>query len=97
MFLYGFARGIRNGWIKQNIPLYIQAVEKGWKGLTSKSIDKKGNIYGVCGGSAYSFTSEYYKKDLLTRQNDTHGIGIVLLAGIEVMKLKDTLQSFTAE
>jgi hypothetical protein len=59
--------------------------------LTRKSIDKKGNVYGVCGGSAYSFTSEYYKKDLQTRLNDTHGIGIVLLAGIEVMKLKEYL------
>jgi rhamnogalacturonyl hydrolase YesR len=87
MFIYGFARGIRYGWITKNLQSYIDAVYKGWSGITKKSVDKKGNIYGVCGGSAYSFTSEYYKRDLLTRLNDTHGIGIVMLAGIEVMKL----------
>ena len=91
MFIYGFARGIRFGWLNEEIPLYIDAVDKGWKGLTKKSIDKKGNIYGVCGGSAYSYTSEYYKKDLLWRTNDTHGIGITMLAGIEVMKLNEFL------
>jgi rhamnogalacturonyl hydrolase YesR len=88
MFIYGFARGIRYGWLRKDLHSYIDAVKKGWSGLTKKSVDKKGNIFGVCGGSAYSFTSEYYKKDLLTRLNDTHGIGIVMLAGIEVMKLK---------
>jgi len=32
------------------------------------------------------FTPEYYKQELLWNLNDTHGIGIVLLAGIEVIE-----------
>jgi rhamnogalacturonyl hydrolase YesR len=92
MFIYGFARGVRHGWINLDVTSYVEAALKGWNGLTKKSIDKKGDVHGVCGGSAYSFTSEYYKKDLQTRLNDTHGIGIVLLAGIEVMRLKEYLR-----
>ncbi len=91
MFIYGFARGIRYRWLSHDTSAYIDAVNKGWYGLTKKSIDKKGNIYGVCRGSAYSFNSEYYKKELTTNLNDTHGIGIVILAGIEVMKLNEFL------
>ena len=41
-----------------------------------------------CRGSHYSFTSGYYKKELLPRINDTHGIGIVLLAGVELRNLE---------
>jgi hypothetical protein len=43
-------------------------------------------VYGVCRGSEFAFSSDYYKNDLLPRLNDTHGIGIVLLAIYEVMK-----------
>jgi unsaturated rhamnogalacturonyl hydrolase len=41
----------------------------------------------VCVGSKYAFTADYYKNDLPWKTNDTHGIGIVLLAGIEVERL----------
>lgn len=90
MFIYGFARGIRYGWLKSTEP-YIAAVIKGWNGLTRNAIDKKGNIYGVCRGSGYSFSADYYKDDLLWLLNDTHGIGIVMLAGIEVLRLQEAL------
>jgi unsaturated rhamnogalacturonyl hydrolase len=89
MFIYAFARGIRFGWFDKENDKYLEAVLKGWKGLTQKSIDYRGNVYGVCGGSAYSFTPEYYKEELLWRTNDTHGIGIVMLAGIEVVLLQE--------
>ncbi len=89
MFICGFARGIRHGWIKNQEPL-IKAVFKGWEGLAKIAIDKNGNIYGVCRGSGYSFSADYYKHDLSWLLNDTHGIGIVMLAGTEV----DRLQAF---
>jgi unsaturated rhamnogalacturonyl hydrolase len=86
MFTYAFARGIQYGWFERPAP-YVRAVFKAWEALNRTSIDKGGNIYGVCRGSEFSFTPEYYKKELLWNLNDTHGIGIVLLAGVEVMKL----------
>jgi hypothetical protein len=67
-------------------------VFKAWEALNRVSIDRLGNVHGVCRGSEFSFTSEYYKKDLLWNLNDTHGIGIVLLAGVEVIRLTKHLQ-----
>ncbi len=86
MFVYAYARGIRFGWLTDTEP-YTRAVMKGWEGLAKHSIDRNGNIYGVCRGSGYSFSPLYYKDDLTWNLNDTHGIGIVMLAGVEVLQL----------
>ncbi|GGF68773.1 hypothetical protein GCM10010912_12320 [Paenibacillus albidus] len=88
MFIYSFARGVRLGWLLDPEP-YSQAVLRGWKGLTRRSIDKQGNVYGVCRGSSYAFSNQYYKHELSWNLNDTHGIGIVLLAGLEAMSMQD--------
>jgi len=90
MFAYGFARGVRFGWLEQP-ERYIEASERAWIGLTRTAIDRQGNVHGVCSGSRYAFTSEYYDKDLLTVTNDNHGIGIMMLAGTEVAKMKKHL------
>ncbi|WP_272039292.1 glycoside hydrolase family 88/105 protein [Paenibacillus sp. JJ-100] len=97
MFIYAYARGIREGWLEQP-GLYREAVRKGWEGLARLSIDYKGNIYGVCRGSGYSFTTLYYRDDLGWNLNDTHGIGIVLLAGVEAYKMHQQYrESFSRE
>ncbi|GAA4860030.1 hypothetical protein GCM10023310_44090 [Paenibacillus vulneris] len=90
MFMYGFALGVRHGWLEQPEP-YIQAVLSGWQGLCERAIDKQGNLYGVCKGSSWSYHHAYYKHDLGWNLNDTHGIGIVLLAGIETQRMKEQL------
>ena len=92
MITYAFARGIQYGWLEKPDD-YIKAVFKAWEALNRISIDKLGNVHGVCRGSEFSFTPEYYKKELLWNLNDTHGIGIVLLAGVEVLKLMKHLKS----
>ncbi|MGF9700563.1 glycoside hydrolase family 88/105 protein [Paenibacillus sp. MABNR03] len=94
MFAYGFARGVRFGWLEQP-NRYIKASERAWNGLTCKAIDRQGNVHGVCSGSRYAFTAEYYDKDLLTVTNDNHGIGIMMLAGTEVAKMKEYLTRHT--
>lgn len=91
MFAYAFARGVQYGWLEKP-DAYVRAVFKAWEALNRTSIDRQGNVHGVCRGSEFSFTSEYYKKDLLWNLNDTHGIGIVLLAGVEVLRLTKHLQ-----
>lgn len=88
MFIYAFARGVRYGWL-DNAELYASAVLRGWKGLTSHCIDKHGHVYGVCRGSGYSFSALYYKDELTWQLDDTHGIGIILLAGIETLRLRN--------
>jgi rhamnogalacturonyl hydrolase YesR len=95
MFTYAFARGVQFGWLVAP-EAYIRAVFKAWEALNRISIDRLGNVHGVCRGSEFSFTSDYYKYELLWNLNDTHGIGIVLLAGVEVRRLTQHLQSLAA-
>ncbi|MCL6591402.1 MAG: glycoside hydrolase family 88 protein [Firmicutes bacterium] len=86
MFTCAFARGVRLGWL-QNPERFRQAALRAWNGLIKVCVDQQGNIYGVCRGSGFSFTADYYKNDLSWNLNDTHGTGIVLLAGVEVWKM----------
>jgi rhamnogalacturonyl hydrolase YesR len=90
MFVCVFSRGIRYGWLRETA--YREAAEKAWKALERYSIDAAGNIHGVCRGSEFAFNPRYYAEHLLPRLNDTHGIGIVLLAGTEILKLRESQQ-----
>lgn len=90
MFIYTFSRGIRFGWLK-NPEKYVKAIYKAWKGISKTSVDSNGNVYGVCRGSEFSFIADYYKYELGWNLNDTHGTGIVMLAGIEVIRLNKFL------
>ncbi|MEI7025927.1 glycoside hydrolase family 88/105 protein [Paenibacillus sp. y28] len=90
MFAYAFSRGVRFGWLEEPVR-FTEAAIRAWDGLTRIAIDRQGNVHGVCSGSRYAFTAEYYNKDLLTVTNDNHGIGIMMLAGTEVAKLKSWL------
>ena len=90
MFIYAFSRGISFGWLK-NPEKYVKAIYKAWKGISKTSVDSNGNVYGVCRGSEFSFIADYYKYELGWNLNDTHGTGIVMLAGIEVIRLNKFL------
>lgn len=87
MFAYAIARGVRFGWL-DNQDTYTGVALKAWQGLTSGAIDRQGNVHGVCSGSRYSFSPDYYMYDLRTVINDNHGIGIMMLAGVEINRLK---------
>ncbi|MGA2229551.1 MAG: glycoside hydrolase family 88 protein [Tepidisphaeraceae bacterium] len=91
MFAYAFARGVQYGWLPEPAP-YVKSALKAWEAINRISIDQTGNVFGVCRGSEFSFSPTYYKKELLPNLNDTHGVGIVMLAGVEVRKLKEFLQ-----
>lgn len=60
---------------------FYQELAEGYMKLQGKS--------GICRGSSYSFTTEYYKEELLWIINDPHGIGIVLLAEITKKNVKN--------
>ena len=66
----------------------IESLKRAWKGLTETVIDRHGNLYGVCQGSGFSFSRAYYRT-LSWKYNDTHGIGIVMLAGCEIIQTLD--------
>lgn len=83
MFLLAMTRGIRNDWLDES---YLPCMEKTWKGLLSKSIDREGNVYGVCMGSGCAHEAEYYYK-IPTTINDDHGTGVILAAASEYAAL----------
>lgn len=89
MFICAFSRGIINGWIDDKDSRYRKAAMKAWNALERTSIDYKGNLYGVCRGSEFAYNPVYYSEHLLPQLNNTHGIGITLLAGVEMMRLSE--------
>jgi len=91
MFTCAFCRGLRYGWFDGGEAAYRNAAEKAWRALENYSIDRSGSVHGVCRGSEFAFNPRYYAEHLLPRLNDTHGIGIVLLAGVELLKLRAEL------
>lgn len=87
MMICAFSRGARHGWYAPELALRAEsAARRAWCSLTEEAIDRHGNLYGVCQGSGCSFSRAYYRT-LAWNFNDTHGIGIVMLAGVELMRL----------
>ncbi len=86
MMICAFCRGLRLGLYPESDRSRIAAaVRKAWIGLTRTAVDRHGNLFGVCQGSGFSFSRAYYRS-LSWRFNDTHGIGIVMLAGAEILR-----------
>ncbi|MGV8827259.1 MAG: glycoside hydrolase family 88/105 protein [Breznakibacter sp.] len=81
MFVFGIARGVREGWINKD---YIYAAEQGLKGMMTKMTDK-GAITAICVGTGImpSLTYYYNRK---TQENGSMGEGPVLRALIEMSK-----------
>ena len=84
MFLLAFARGVKNGWLDGS---YLPAIRSAWNGLMNSSVDREGNVYGVCMGSGCAMEAEYYF-DIPTIKNDDHGTGVVLAAASELYDLE---------
>ena len=82
MFACAFMRGFRMKLLGEE---YKSSAQIAVESILKNCVDEEGNVYGVCRGSEFSFSNDYYKYDLLPRDNDTHGIGIVLLSIYEVM------------
>lgn len=94
MFICAFSRSIMEGYADEALKIrMINAVERAWNGIINTAVDDKGNLYGVCRGSGYSFSRSYYRS-LSWRYNDAHGIGIVLLAGVEKNNLSNFLETY---
>lgn len=82
MFVCAFIRGVGMKLLPDE---YIACAKRGVESLCENCIDERGNLYGVCRGSEFAFSSDYYKNELKDVVNDNHGTGIVLLALCELM------------
>lgn len=83
MFVFGIARGVREGWINKD---YIYAAEQGLKGMNTKMTDK-GDITSICVGTGIMPSLTFYY-NRPTQENDPMGEGPVLRALVEMAKAK---------
>jgi len=82
MFTYAIARGVNRGYLE---PRYAALARRGWQGVSSR-IRPDGQIEGICTGTGVSDSLAFYYQRP-TPLNDAHGVGAVLLAGSEVLRL----------
>jgi len=88
MFVYSIGRAINQGWIDRR---YSSIVMAGWQGLKSNMITPEGQMKDVCVGTGVeNDLTFYYNRP--AKIDDTHGIGSLIEAGIESIKLKAKMQ-----
>ncbi|MDD4968480.1 MAG: glycoside hydrolase family 88 protein [Paludibacter sp.] len=80
MFVFGIARGVREGWLH---PDFIYVAEQGLKGMMSK-ITPAGDVTAICVGTGIMPSLQYYYTRP-TQENDPMGEGPVLRALVEMM------------
>jgi rhamnogalacturonyl hydrolase YesR len=84
MFTYGVAKAVNEKWIPE---IYASIAINGWKGIT-ENIAPDGQIKNISEGfNIRQDLSYYYNRPCPL--NDPHGLGAVLLAGVEIHKMKD--------
>jgi unsaturated rhamnogalacturonyl hydrolase len=82
MFTYTIARAINKGYLDKR---YTSIALRGWEGVMTKIRDD-GLVEGICAGTGTSDDLiHYYTRP--TPLNDIHGLGAVILAGSEILRL----------
>lgn len=83
MFTYAIARGVEQGWLPRR---YADIARRGWAGVQTH-VRPDGRVEGVCTGTTVSDDiRDYYNRP--APLNDVHGIGTVVLAGAEMLRLE---------
>lgn len=86
MFTYGVAKGVNEGWLDKR---YATIALKGWEGLKSM-ITPDGEVQGICVGTGIQDDLGYYYRRPV-ELNDNHGLGAIIMAGTEVLRMKRQL------
>lgn len=84
MFVYGIAKAVNEGWIDKR---YASIALHGWQGLKEHKITIKGQLKDICVGTNIDDSIVYYY-NRPARTDETHGLGAVIDAGVEILKLK---------
>lgn len=85
MFTYCIARAVNQKWID---PRYGSIAIKGWEGLKEHKIQLDGQVKDICVGTGIEDNMVFYY-ERPARLNEKHGLGAVIDAGIEIIKLKE--------
>jgi rhamnogalacturonyl hydrolase YesR len=83
IFTGAIAHAVRNGWIG---PEYSGMALKGWEAL-KRSYIEDGQLNKVCVGTGIMDNAKGYTSRP-ARDGDTHGAGLILTAGMEILALK---------
>ncbi|MGK9477833.1 glycoside hydrolase family 88/105 protein [Melioribacter sp. OK-6-Me] len=89
MFVYSIARAVNQGWIDKR---YASVALKGWEGLKKYKIRSDGQVNDICVGTGIEDNLVFYY-ERPARLNEKHGIGSVIDAGIEIIRLKEKLKN----
>jgi len=84
MFTYCIARAVNQKWIDDR---YGSVAINGWEGLKKLKIQLDGQVKDICIGTGIEDNMVFYY-ERPARLNEKHGLGAVIDAGIEVIKLK---------
>jgi unsaturated rhamnogalacturonyl hydrolase len=87
MFVYTIAHAVNEGWIDKR---YATIALAGWEGLKNNMITTDGQLKNVCIGTGIQDDMVFYF-NRPSRLNELHGLGAVIEAGIEIMRLKKGL------
>lgn len=83
MFTYALARGVNEGWLDAS---FAPVARGGWKAL-GKKITDDGDITDVCASTDTGDLKFYLNRPRL--KGDLHGFGSFLLAGAEIVRMRD--------
>jgi unsaturated rhamnogalacturonyl hydrolase len=83
MFTYAVAKGVNEGWLDER---FKAIAVNGWDGIKSK-IQSDGQVKDICIGTGIANDLVFYYKRP-TVLNDIHGLGAVILAGVEILKMQ---------
>lgn len=83
MYVYGIAKAINEGWFDET---YMRVAQLGWNALKKDQITENGHFKNVCVGTGITDDLPFYYSRPVG-ENEKHGLGLVIDAGVEILKL----------
>jgi unsaturated rhamnogalacturonyl hydrolase len=83
LFTYGVAKAVNQGWIDKG---YKSIAQRGWNAMKRDHITPEGKFINVCVGTGISNDLVFYYNRSVG-ENEKHGLGLILNAGLEIMKM----------
>jgi unsaturated rhamnogalacturonyl hydrolase len=88
MFVYSIARAVNEGWIDKR---YASIALRGWDGLKEHKITLDGQLKDICVGTGIEDNLVFYY-NRPARTNENHGLGAIIDAGVEIIRLKKSIE-----
>lgn len=84
MFTYGIAKAVNQGWVHSD---YADVAEQGWESIL-QNMTEEYDINDICVGTGIRPSIVYYY-NRPAKMNEPHGLGALILAGIEITKMEE--------